>query len=328
MTHPRRFTRAFTLVELLVVIAIIGLLIGLLLPAVQAARESARRTQCTNNMKQIGLGLLNYEGARKNFPPGVLGTGGAAGVAAAEPEFGWAALTLPYMEQEQVYEQFLPDAADPTRLSLKVTFAAVPNVAKTLLTSFLCPSDAPSGNSAENNNRPFISVPGINPFYASKSNYPGNGGNNGNQGLFLNPLGNKIASPTIKVFDILDGTSNTIAAGERATFGRKNAPCFASVWIGASKEQPIVDWDAKSLLWSLGFYGMQNGDSTTGDVQPNRCISSAHPGGANILLCDGSVRFLKDTISFSPLTPNPPGPYAGVYGRLCTRNYGAVIGSF
>jgi prepilin-type N-terminal cleavage/methylation domain-containing protein len=107
--------RGFTLVELLVVVAIIGMLIALLIPAVQAARESARRTQCTNNLKQIGLGLQNYHSLRHEFPPGALGIGGANIVTSGSPPlqrpapppvpaFGWAALTLPYMEQDQVRE--------------------------------------------------------------------------------------------------------------------------------------------------------------------------------------------------------------------------------
>ncbi len=224
-----RRSGGFTLVELLVVIAIIGILIALLLPAVQAARESARRTQCTNNMKQIGLGLLNYESTRKSFPPGCTGIAGAwPGEGNTQPEFGWAALILPYMEQDAIYEQFQkdpnPPPSDPGRLSLRQTLITNPNIAKSIINAFLCPTDGGIDSSGLNPNRAFTNTPPVlptSPFLVAKSNYPGNGGNEGNQGIFLLPNFQnnlqKVASKTVKISDVLDGTSNTFAVGERSS---------------------------------------------------------------------------------------------------------------
>src|SRR5476649_474811 len=95
---------AFTLVELLVVIAIIGILVALLLPAIQAAREAARRAQCQNNLKNIALALLNYESAIKHFPPGFVGTGPAQGIEG----WAWSTFTLPYLEEQGIYDQMRP----------------------------------------------------------------------------------------------------------------------------------------------------------------------------------------------------------------------------
>ena len=100
--QSRRVRTAFTLVELLVVIAIIGILVALLLPAIQAAREAARRTQCVNNLKQIGLGLQNYHDTYKTFPPGILYWQPGGG---ANQMWGWSALILPQVEQTQLHDQ-------------------------------------------------------------------------------------------------------------------------------------------------------------------------------------------------------------------------------
>src|ERR1700737_1514161 len=107
MYSPRRKTRpGFTLIELLVVIAIIAILIGLLLPAVQKVREAAARLQCTNNLKQIGLGLHNYHDANRSFPPGYLASGPYSdGFTDTAPGWGWAAFLLPYIEQDNLHRQ-------------------------------------------------------------------------------------------------------------------------------------------------------------------------------------------------------------------------------
>ena len=157
----------------------------------QAARESARRTQCTNNLKQIGLGLHNYHSAKGEFPPGTIGDGGPPAPVAPDMQFGWAALTLPYMEQDAVDDQFQkdPDPAKPGLLSLKQTLITNPNVAKTLIPSFLCPTDTSAGISGYNDDRTFNAgiAPTPTPFTAAKSSYPGNGGNAGGTGIFEKP---------------------------------------------------------------------------------------------------------------------------------------------
>ena len=129
-------TRGFTLVELLVVIAIIGMLVALLLPAVQAAREAARRASCTNNLKQIGLGLHLYHDANQLMPPGWMGTQPTTGQPywLGRPGWGWAALTLPYLEQQNVSNGLI-------NFGLPITAPANTAASTTVIGTFRCPSD-------------------------------------------------------------------------------------------------------------------------------------------------------------------------------------------
>jgi prepilin-type processing-associated H-X9-DG protein len=245
------------------------------------------------------------------------------------------------MEQGNVYDQFEKDTANPSRLSLKETLAKNPGIAKTVIPTFICPTDAGVDNSGLNENRPFTTaVSGQPSFLVGKSNYPGNAGNEANQGIFLSPnhvppsgthTTEKVPSKTIKINDILDGTSNTFAVGERATRSPKKITvannCFAALWIGTSQENTLVNWDAGSSLWGLGFYRLQDGDSQTNLVEPFRGFSSLHPGGVNFLLCDGSVRFVRESVSWSDLDP-AANKLDGTLNRLYNRADGLVVGEF
>ncbi|PQO45898.1 DUF1559 domain-containing protein [Blastopirellula marina] len=289
----------FTLVELLVVIAIIGVLIALLLPAVQQAREAARRAQCNNNLKQIGLALHMYNDTFSKLPP--------SSVASTDKTiFAWSALILPQMEQKNLY-----DRLDPTSRSFGAVLTSDVTALQSPVDTFVCPSD-PTGKL--NDNRPFdISGTLTN---TAKSNYPGCLGNYTSKGAFT--------STGIKLKDVTDGLSNTIFVGER----RSTEGGYAGLMIGG--RNPRVGSDG--LVWSdafiaLGGYRMGDGYSKTAGSSPEVAFSSAHPGGAQFVFGDGSVHFLPESIDWLPNASITTEQW-GTFNRLCAIADGNPVGEF
>ncbi|MEE2825518.1 MAG: DUF1559 domain-containing protein [Planctomycetota bacterium] len=226
-----RQRKAFTLVELLVVIAIIGILIGMLLPAVQMVREAARRTQCLNNIRQIGLALLNYEGTLQEFPPGWVTEDPAQPI--GDTGWGWSAMILPYMEAGNLHSQL--NFKEPIDDHNDVCDNEI--LAQTILPFYLCPSDpAPeimnlnthldhddddhggfrgSFRAALHDHDHEHEGEG---FLVSRSNYSGVFGSNELHDLVENGIpgnGTFYANRSTKLRDFLDGQSNTIIVGER-----------------------------------------------------------------------------------------------------------------
>jgi prepilin-type N-terminal cleavage/methylation domain-containing protein len=335
----------FTLIELLVVIAIIAILIALLLPAVQQAREAARRTQCRNNLKQIGLALHNYNDNFNTLPPLAFGDGGVTG--AVRPTWAWSTMILPYADQAPLYNQLNPGSNSNTLVSGPNSLFYVANTAslrpllQSVLPVFLCPSDP--GQSL-NNNRPFTTlVTGTNPFLVAKSNYPAcRGSDSGSDnsaitGVF--PASGAASSATVIGYpkgtlfrDITDGMSNTILVGERGSVPLPAAAPtdkagWASVWSGFSFDQAQGDTTAWRVICGMGEYRMTDGKSTTGDeTHQDMAFSSAHTGGVHFLMGDGAVRFISLNIEWLPIGQNPK--VWGTYNRLCDKNDGLPVGDF
>ena len=295
-----RNRRGFTLIELLVVIAIIAILISLLLPAVQQAREAARRTQCKNNLKQIGLALHNYHDVHGIFPAGQyldktpLEDGSGVADTRLNSQWNWSVMILPFMDQGNMFDAF---DVGPS------TFEEVCNdvvggrraLVETPLSSWICPSD-PHG--PINRNRPYLAKAGgglcdamflSEDLYAAKSNYPGCNGHNNNDGIF--DSGN---NRRIRIRDITDGTSNTIIVGERDSPDGK--------WAGMIYGEELT-CDGTTSIWCAAFkteHQMNTGViGGTGAVDPKLCAGSSHPGGAQFCLADGSVRFISENVEWS-----------------------------
>ena len=190
----------FTLIELLVVIAIIAILIGLLVPAVQKVREAAARTECANNLKQIGLALHNHHDAYKFFPPGYrAGSPYVDGVGDTAPGWGWAALILPYIEQDTLFRQL--NFNQPVKQSTGI---------QTLLAAYLCPSDMTNGS--------FTVTDGFGGKIcsAAPSSYAGCVGGDESGTSDETGMGIFYRNSRTRIGDVTDGTSNTLLVGERA----------------------------------------------------------------------------------------------------------------
>ncbi len=362
ITSRMRSRAGFTLIELLVVIAIIAVLIALLLPAVQSAREAARRSQCTNNLKQMGLATMTFESANSNFPPGVgpyptTSNGGARASVVAQ--------ILPYMEQASMYGAF------NFGFNLNLTGPGTVNdTAQTqLVSSFICPSDPSSarllsGTSQLGYNNYFASLGNTASQQVGTATYQES--NTANLGIFnfsyngephyTNPPTNTIVNPRYlganptTIAQITDGTSNTACYAE-TTRGRAIAntaaevpiPDLANVYTitgdftGTANQIPPSDCSTFANQIRLRYRGQQyyrNLPSTgyySHTVPPNYklwdCSNNAnfnqghtaarsyHPGGVNVTFCDGSVRFIKNSVD------------ALVWRKLGTKAGGEVISS-
>ena len=342
--------RGFTLIELLVVIAIIAVLIALLLPAVQAAREAARRSQCVNNLKQLGLAVANYESSNGSLPP--TGCGGDT-----EPlynDFSMQARLLPFMEQSAIY-----NSLNQSYFALSFINPAIQTTAVcATISSFLCPSD------------------GNDPSYTFNGFKPGMNSYGNNLGTCYTFNGNQFDGPAWRMEDtgkgpptslasITDGTSNTAMhsewlrgkgtkIGRQAVFASTQtfnpcSPCnpiLLGTWqmtlqTVASTCQPNLGTQAKQdykgATWADGQAG--EGGGYTHLLAPNKptCYfgnklfatngerfwghdditminaSSNHSGGVNMGFIDGSVRFIKDSVSLT------------TYGAIATKAGGEVI---
>ena len=299
MVRSRSRPRGFTLIELLVVIAIIAVLIALLLPAVQAAWEAARRAQCTNNLKQLGLAMHGYADGFGGLPPmGVSYTDKALGFV----KRGWGVAILPYLEQRQV--------SDAYNMSGGLVQAMNQTAVKTVIATFLCPSTP----------TPSLIASGL---YANTAPYY-----DLNQGAargdYWTPFGSNVNFlPTPRVehpgalkwtyatsfAEITDGTSNTMLLYELAGWPdyyerRKLVRPYAAGNYGS---RAGFDWGA----WA-GFQEQRILSFTGGEFQYDgpcminchngyNSVYSFHPGGVNALACDGSVRYLKESIARSTM---------------------------
>jgi prepilin-type N-terminal cleavage/methylation domain-containing protein/prepilin-type processing-associated H-X9-DG protein len=309
MSSPSRPRSAFTLIELLVVIAIIAILIGLLLPAVQKVREAAARAKCTNNLKQIGVGLHNYHGVYNSFPPGYRTNKTDTSI------WGWGTDLLPYIEQENLYKLLNPQGQTLMQAGT-ANFALL----QSTIPGYICPSDTNTGGNL-NNNRLLGWAPAGQ--FAGISNYVVAGGNtdgslSGGQAVFTNDTG-------VNVLQITDGSSNTFAAGERMTqqnssSGTLNA--YAALWCGGDTSSGTTQGDG--AIRAFTQYQMQTGYRTSDNKNyPAYAFSSMHTGGANFLLCDGSVRFVNQGIGYN----YENRPYTATYSKLGDRTDGQPLGN-
>jgi prepilin-type N-terminal cleavage/methylation domain-containing protein/prepilin-type processing-associated H-X9-DG protein len=353
--------RGFTLIELLVVIAIIAVLIALLLPAVQSAREAARRIQCTNNMKQMGVALHNYHSATNIFPMGAsLNNDGTitAFALVGNQSFSAHALMLPYLEQTVIYNS-LNFNWGVNEANSSYSFFCNSTGAFSQILAFVCPSDGNAGQPDKNNTsntNNYLACTGTTMNFGNVKAAPGfisttPGFNWPTTGLFAWAKAYTIASVT-------DGTSNTIALAEGAVdtqtmsnfqkhLGLKNVAALTALQLADAETSPAqaiqaiqacnASWNSGTAVlsfergenWAHGAmaYTMfntiatpnannsdwSNCSNSTASVSTITNADSYHPGGVNVCLADGSIRFVKNSVAQT------------VWWALGTRANGEVI---
>jgi prepilin-type N-terminal cleavage/methylation domain-containing protein/prepilin-type processing-associated H-X9-DG protein len=334
-SRPR--ARGFTLIELLVVIAIIAVLIALLLPAVQAAREAARRAQCVNNLKQLALGAMNYESANGTFPSGsytntITGVGGTGG----SEDFSVFVRLLPYLEQQQTYSA--------TNFSL--IYSSVENITLTNLglNYLMCPSDPWAPIQLTPTFTGFMkAVPATGTWNQYFTSYAGCEGTFVQRYMSVYPTyeqancnGLVYGDARITIAQVTDGTSNTFIFGEKAHTKIGDYPATAS--------RPSYQFH----MWTSGFYtdtqlctyfppNAERASQNIGQmgIYYANQASSRHAGGVNFAFADGSVRFIKNTISSWAMNPGSTGqnpmwlPFNITWSNFAyTINQGAQLGVY
>jgi prepilin-type N-terminal cleavage/methylation domain-containing protein/prepilin-type processing-associated H-X9-DG protein len=338
----------FTLIELLVVIAIIAVLIALLLPAVQQAREAARRTQCKNNLKQLGLALHNFHDTFLHFPIGEYNDD--------NNQWGWMVYILPYFDQGPLYTAL---TVDPTGNGVYLPpnmgggsngtgFPSAPNIdgihgttagwgrcdtnntvgngvftggaVAAKLNALVCPSDI---------------LPAVNNNGYGKTNYLGNLGNTQNWGgatsigcggingkvqngilLFSNENNNNYVT---RIADVTDGTSNTVAVGEisASTSNTVANPSRLPVWAGAQGGGCGTSQDVGRVFRAMDVVlPPNNGSNTAPSATSDYTFGSQHTGGVQVLMTDGSVRFVSQNVA------------GQTWYELGSRNGGGIVGDF
>ncbi|MFW5692720.1 MAG: DUF1559 domain-containing protein [Thermoguttaceae bacterium] len=294
-----RRKHGFTLVELLVVIAIIGILIALLLPAVQAAREAARRMQCSNNLKQIGLAVLNYENTYRTLP--------SVGMHGKPHDISWIVRIMPFLESGSVYDQL--DIEHP-RGGWAGTCPHNRDVMMNLRFSWAqCPSSTmdevdPVGSSTG------LPLPFYTGIHGSK-NHP-----RAVETTFLtangwySPGGAFELHESVRLSAVTDGTSNTMMVGEQSNFVQTStgsrydarSDCSHSLMMGGTMESSGSGriFNTTVVVHPINFPDA-HGLGIPGNCGPNRPLNSAHPGGINALFADGSVHFLAESLAIDVL---------------------------
>jgi prepilin-type N-terminal cleavage/methylation domain-containing protein len=285
----RHLRPGFTLIELLVVIAVVAIVVALLMPAVQQAREAARRTQCRNHLKQLALALHNYESAHGTFPIGVLGTSGTSSF--SNPLTTWESLILPFVDQAPLYNRYNFLAPYDHASNAATVISLVP--------AYRCASQ---------------SLDGVIDNRYGFAHYAGNAGTTPgtNDGVF-HPLS------SVRFRDVVDGTSQTVVAGEIAgeIRGWARGSCNGcSSCPGGGGSQGF----ARAVLrWSKAF---PNCAKPGFNLPASACceslfqFSSPHEGGSHFALADGSARFVSENIDVQ------------VYRALLTRAGGETVGEF
>lgn len=329
------YRTGFTLIELLVVIAIIAILIALLLPAVQQAREAARRTQCKNNLKQLGLAAQTFHDVYNCYPPGMTDDDNRS--------WGWGPWLLPQIDQAPLFNNMVADTTnfwrpaltgssqiangfnvDNNNAATEINVNAANGAAKQPLAAFVCPSDV---------------LPAVDNDGFAKSNYLGSLGTaiaascggtktTGQTGIFLVANDNNNTWVT-KMRDVTDGTSNTVIFGEVSittgvtptAIGSGNFP----LWAGGNKDATC------NGLSTIGGHlrviddgtGTRSNTAVSAPLQNYRLNSkldqsfgSLHTGGAHVALCDGSTRFISENIDDN------------VYRAIGTRASNEVVNDF
>ena len=322
----RGIQRGFTLVELLVVIAIIGVLVALLLPAIQAAREAARRNTCTNRLKQQGLALLNYHNEAGEFPLGVAGGIDANNFPGPKDDgYGWAVALLPHLEQTALFNLINPDWLPAAFSRGSSSPGGMIPGGDTELEVFRCPSSGLTSHAvsqdkfkfgdgyATNDYKACVGVGDMGMFFkrydgwnAGKREYSTG---DPNRDKYIQGFRN------VRIRDVTDGLSNTIALGESSYFiNSQNWP----IWMGApgSDEAALFKTDDRAPINALlpnsleVFFQGVGGDGIDDD-----CAFSWHIGGAYFAFGDGSVHWLDQNIAVE------------VYENLGVRNDGNIVPS-